>query len=107
MLQINKTTKLYNSLKPLNYKKLKLPTVQKNVTIKSYNINNTAIPYRASTGPEQGFTCVVFPQRGKPVFNTGFPSDENRFFLVRNTKQGKPCFHYSDGFAVNNHQNIQ
>ena len=24
---------------------------------------STAIPYRASTGPEQGFPCVVFPHR--------------------------------------------
>jgi hypothetical protein len=29
---------------------------------------NTAILYRASTGPEQGFPCVVFPQ----VMKTGF-----------------------------------
>ena len=62
----------------------------------------TAIPYRASTGPEQGFPCVVFPHRGKPVFNTGFPGDENRFFPVGNTTQGKPSFRYRDGFAVYN-----
>ena len=31
---------------------------------------------------------------------TGFPGDENRFFPVRKTTQGKPCFHYRDGFAV-------
>ena len=58
----------------------------------------TAIPYKAST--EQGFSCVVFPHREKPVFITGFPGDENRFFPVRNTTPGKPCFHYMDGFAV-------
>ena len=29
----------------------------------------TAIPYRASTGPEQGFPRVVFPHREKPFFN--------------------------------------
>ena len=63
-------------------------------------VSYTAIPYRASTGPEQGFPCVVFPHREKPVFNTGFPGDENRFFPVRNTTQGKPCFHYRGGFAV-------
>ena len=74
-------------------------------------LNPTAIPYRASTGPvqgqyrastgpEQGFSFVVFPHREKPVFNTGYPGDENRFFPVGNTTQGKPCFHYSDGFAV-------
>ena len=28
----------------------------------------TAIPYRASTGPEQGFPCVVNSHREKPVF---------------------------------------
>ena len=60
----------------------------------------TAIPYRASTGPEQAFPCVVFPQSENPVFITGFPVDENRFFPVGNTTQGKPCFHYRDGFAV-------
>ena len=31
----------------------------------------TAIPYRVSTGPEQGFPCVLFPSREKPVFITG------------------------------------
>ena len=62
--------------------------------------NSTEIPYRASTGPEQGFPCVVFPHREKPVFIVGFPVDENRFFPVGNTTQGKPCFHYRDGFAV-------
>ena len=31
----------------------------------------TAIPYMASTGPEQGFPCVVFPHRENPVFITG------------------------------------
>ena len=60
----------------------------------------TAIPYRASTEPEQGFPCVVFPHREKPVFIAGFPVDENRFFPVGNTTQGNPCFHYRDGFAV-------
>jgi hypothetical protein len=60
----------------------------------------TAIPYRASTGPEQGFPCVVFPHREKPVFITGFHGDENGFFPVIKTTQGKPCFHYRDGFAV-------
>ena len=61
---------------------------------------STAIPYRASTGPEQGIPCVVFPHRENPVFIAGFPVDENRVFPVGNTKQGKPCFHYRDGFAV-------
>ena len=60
----------------------------------------TAIPYRASTGPEQGFPCVVFTHREKPVFISGFPDDENRLFPVRKTTQGKPSFQYRDGFAV-------
>ena len=61
---------------------------------------HTGIPYRASTGSEQGFPCVVFPHRENPVFIAGFPVDENRFFPVGNTTQGKPCFHYRLGFAV-------
>ena len=64
------------------------------------SIDHTAIPYRASTGPEQGFPCVVFPHREKSVFITGFPGDENRFFPVGKSTQGNPCFHYRDGFAV-------
>ena len=60
----------------------------------------TAIPYRISTGPGQGFSCALFPHREKPVFITGFPDDENRFFPVRKTTQGKPCFQYRDGLAV-------
>ena len=63
---------------------------------------HTAIPYRASTGPEQGFPCVVFPHRENPVFISWDPCNENRFFLVGNTTQGKPCSHYRDGFAVRN-----
>ena len=62
----------------------------------------TAIPYRVSTGPEQGFPCVLFPNREKPVFITGIPANGNRFFPVRKSTQGKPCFHYRDGFAVYN-----
>jgi hypothetical protein len=54
----------------------------------------TAILYRASTGPVQGFPCVLFPHREKPVFIAGFPGDENRFLPVRNTTQGKLCFHH-------------
>ena len=40
-------------------------------------------------GLEKGFLCVAFPQRETPVFNTGFPGDENRFFPAINTTQGK------------------
>ena len=63
--------------------------------LKFYVVCN-AIPYRASTGQEQGFPCVVFPRREKLVFIVGFPVDENRFFPVGNTTQGKPCFHYRE-----------
>jgi hypothetical protein len=40
------------------------------------------------------------PVQGQYRARTGFPGDENRVFSVRNTTQGKPCFHYRDGFAV-------
>ena len=65
-----------------------------------FYIHHTAFPYRASTGPEQGFPCVVFPHREKPVFISQDPCNKKRFFPVRKTTQGKPCFHYRDGFAV-------
>ena len=55
---------------------------------------------RASTGPEQGFPCVVFSHRENPVFIAGIPANENRVFPVGYTTRGKPCFHYRDGFAV-------
>ena len=67
----------------------------------------TAIPYRASTGPEQGFPCVLFPHREKPVFITGFPGDDNRFFPVGKSTQGNPCFPYRGGFAVYIHRLAQ
>ena len=38
----------------------------------------TAIQYRASTGPEQSFPCVVFPHREKPFFISWYPCNENR-----------------------------
>ena len=59
---------------------------------------HTAIPYRASTGPEQGFPCVVCPHRENPVFISWDPCNENRFFPVGNTTQGKPCSHYRDHY---------
>ena len=62
--------------------------------------SHTAIPYRAITGPVQGFPCVLFPHREKPVFITGFPGDENRVFPFGKSTQGNPCFHYTDGFPV-------
>ena len=40
-----------------------------NIPIFRYKIKGcyTAIPYRASTVPKQGFPCVVFPHRENPV----------------------------------------
>ena len=84
---------LIYDLSELNLKKRKKPKC-------FLHFDYTAILYRVSTGPEQGFPCVVFPYREKPVFITGFPGDKNRFFPVRKTTQGKPCFHYRDGFAA-------
>ena len=52
----------------------------------------TAIPYSASTGPEQGFPCVVFPHMEKPVFIIGFPGDKNRFFPAWIYYTGKTLF---------------
>ena len=52
--------------------------------LKSSPKKYTAIPYRASKGPEQGFPCVLFP--------------------VRKSTQGKPCFHCRDPvFITGNH----
>ena len=67
---------------------------------KNLEIDCTAIPYRVSTGPEQGFHSKFFPNREKPVFIKGIPANENRFFPVGKNLQGKPCFHYRDGFEV-------
>ena len=52
------------------------------------------------TGPVQGFAFVVFPHRENPVFISWDPCNENRFFPVGNTTQGKPCSLYRDEFAV-------
>ena len=53
----------------------------------SFDIQYSAIPYRASTGPEQGFPCAVFPHREKPVFNS----------VPRWWKQVFPCEKYYTG----------
>ena len=58
------------------YKHLFLGKTKKNIyTLNIYKcfseLQYTAIPYRASTGLEQGFPCVLFPHREKPVFITG------------------------------------
>jgi hypothetical protein len=46
------------------------------IPIWTLNLAHTAIPYRASTGPEQGFPCVLFPHREKP-----FPSISYYFHI--------------------------
>ena len=42
---------------------------------------HTVIPYRVSTGPEQGFPCVVNSHREKPVFITGKPYSSCMFYV--------------------------
>ena len=96
--QFEASTKTYNTALELRFDS---GDKNSNYKIKGDIIhNNTAIPYRVSTGPEQGFPCVVFSHREKPVFSSWDPCNENRIFPVGNTTQGKPCFHYRDGFAV-------
>ena len=63
-------------------------------------VAHAAIPYRARTGPEQGFPCLVFPHMENPVFISWDSCNENRFIPDGNTIQGNPCFHYRDRFAV-------
>ena len=57
------------------------PFYNARISKKKKNISNnklydTAIPYRASTGPEQGFSCALFPHlftlAGILVMKTGF-----------------------------------
>jgi hypothetical protein len=64
--------------------------------------NYTAIPYRARTGPEQGFPCVVI-LTGKnlfyyrePLFSLQGSCIHYRDFPVRITTQGNPCSHYRE-----------
>ena len=67
----------------------------------------TAIPYRASTGPEQGFPCVVNSHREKPVFITGNPCSHCRdpVFITGNSlwellHREIPVVITGNGFAV-------
>ena len=55
---------------------LACPTMKKEINTITTSVSHTctAIPYRASTGPEQGFPRVVNYHREKPVFITGNPS---------------------------------
>ena len=52
---------------------------------------HTAIPYRASTGPVQGFPCVVFPTRKNLFPSPGNPVIKTGFSLCGKSTQGKPC----------------
>ena len=52
----------------------------------------TAIPYRASTGPEKGFPCVVFPHREKPVFLAWIPVMKTGFSLLEILRRENPVF---------------
>ena len=59
----------------------------------------TAIPYRASTGPEQGFPCVLFLtcfHYREPLFSLQGPCIHYREFPVRKSTQGNPCSHYRE-----------
>ena len=47
-----------------------------------------------------GISLCSISSREKPVFINWEPCNENRLLPVRKTSQGKPCFHYRDGFAV-------
>jgi hypothetical protein len=49
-------------------------------------------------GQNRVFPVQYFHTGKKPVFIAGFPVDENRFFPVGNTAQGKPCFYYKKLF---------
>ena len=61
--------------------------------------NDTAIPYRTSTRPEQGFPCVLFltwknlfSLKGNPVLIAGTLFSLQGFPCEKST-QGKPYFH--------------
>ena len=55
------------------------------------NSDYTAIPYRVSKGPEQGFPCVVF-HTGKNLFSlAGIPVLKTGFSLLGKSTQGNPC----------------
>ena len=59
------------------------------VSVWLWNFKYTAIPYRASTGPEQGV-----------LFLTGKTCFHYRDFPVRKSTQGNPVFITGNGFAV-------
>ena len=54
------------------------PILSKNYEALACLFSHTAIPYRASTGPEQDFPCIVNSHKEKPVFITGNPCSHCR-----------------------------
>ena len=52
--------------------------ILKHLRHKNTLYSHTAIPYRVSTGPEQGFPCVVNTHREKPVLISGNPCSHCR-----------------------------
>ena len=65
--------------------------------------NYTAVPYRASTGPEQGFPCVLiltgknlFSLQGTPVLIAG----------ILYSLQGIPCENYYTGKSLQSLQGM-
>ena len=64
-----KTLTLFPSTRfPLGYKKQTYLLLQVNSYESDLDFRHTAILYRASTGPEQGFPCEVF-HTGKNLFS--------------------------------------
>ena len=53
---------------------------------------STTIPYRVSTGPEQGFPCVVFPNRENLLLVVGIPLMKTGFSLLEILHRENPVF---------------
>ena len=48
-------------------------------------------------GIRHTFVKLIYSEKATKFWD---PCNENRFFPLGNTTQGKPCSHYRDGFAV-------
>ena len=75
--------------------------------LKNSDHMHTAIPYRASTGPKQGFPCEVNSHRENPVFIAGNPYSHCRdpvfitgISLWEKLRRENPVFITGNGFAV-------